>query len=166
MCIPCLVLVFCFQMECCISCDCLLLVSGVLASVFLHLVSATGFRAAGLWCWLHSVSFHSFLLAVIVLLLQLLSEIVHNMACLFAATTTGKAVKDEQQQMLQLAAGWAGVVDAASHQTIWSVCRTVMRGAGANLQFTTAGRCSNMNLSTLLVSLHGWTHFVSYVLGF
>ena len=32
------------------------------------------------------------------------------MACLFAATTTGKAVKDEQQQMLQLAAGWAGVV--------------------------------------------------------
>ena len=59
----------------------------------------------------------SFLLAVIVFLLQLLSEIVHNMACLSEATATGKAVKDEQQQMLQLAAGW-GVVDAASHQTI------------------------------------------------
>jgi hypothetical protein len=54
-----------------------LLVSGVLASVFLHLVSATGFRAAGLWCWLHSVSFHSFLLAVIVLLLQLLTWLVY-----------------------------------------------------------------------------------------
>ena len=104
-------------MECCISCDCLLLVSGVLVSVFLHLGSATSFRAAVLWCWLHSVSF---LLVVIGLLLQLLSEIVYNMVCFSAATATGKAVKDEQQQMLQLAAGWAGV-DAASHQSSSSI---------------------------------------------
>ena len=97
-------------------CDCLLLVSGVLASVFPHLVSATSFRAAGFWCWLHSVSF---LLAVIGLL-QLLSEIVYNMVCLSAATAIDKAVKDEQQQMLQLAAGSAGV-DAASHQSSSSI---------------------------------------------
>ena len=38
-------------MECCISCDCPLLVAGVLASLFLHLVSAAGFRASGLCCW-------------------------------------------------------------------------------------------------------------------